>query len=362
MPRSLLLLLRSVCLMQAKASKWGISTEGIWASQSSLIKFGSVASTPADTCGSHQGLDGCSTTAFSYSKTQYLCAEGGGGFTNRLKAYFDYHQAAPTSANIEIISASVNLLEPGAQSALVTAIRDAAQRIGDIALIVVDTLNRTMVGGDENSAADMSAYVGNVTSVCESIGAFGMVIHHCGKDTSRGARGHSSLRASADLELEVSRNDNGGGTLRVSKARDGVEGAQYGFRLDSVDLRVDADGDLPASETFLLAPQCDGTDPELRKNLEWKIDNWSYDFTGTRFGKSTSVWSTFLELKRLRDERFQHQKSVASGISRKELLSLLNKFKHGIAGLLYELHVHFGQRCPAKIIRHAHYPEIEIVK
>jgi hypothetical protein len=122
---------------------------------------------------------------------------------------------------------------------------------------------------------------------------------------------------------------------------------------------------LAAIEAFLnhqymAKTKNDEKDPELRKDLEWKMDNWPELFTGRRFDKSTAIWNHFLELKALRDEHFQHRKSLATGITRKDLVKLLNKFKHGIGGLLYELHVHFGVRCPAKIIRHAHYPEIEI--
>ncbi len=70
-------------------------------------------------------------------------------------------------------------------------------------------------------------------------------------------------------------------------------------------------------------------------------------------------WAAFRKLKSLRDEHFQHRKSTSSGIGRNEHLALLNEFKHAIPRLLLQLHIHFGVRCPAAIIRFAYFPEIE---
>jgi hypothetical protein len=67
------------------------------------------------------------------------------------------------------------------------------------------------------------------------------VLHHPGKDLSKGARGHSSLRAAADVEITIAKQ----GTQReakVTKLKDGVEGASYGFTLEPVELGTDAKG------------------------------------------------------------------------------------------------------------------------
>lgn len=116
------------------------------------------------------------------------------------------------------------------------------------------------------------------------------------------------------------------------------------------------------NKQYMVRAKVDSRDPELRKDLDWKVDEWPVRFTGTPFDKSTSSWNSFVELKKLRDEHFQHRKSVATGMTRNEMLRLLNMFRKGIAGLLYELHVHFEERCPTWIIRYAHYPEIELAR
>jgi hypothetical protein len=67
-----------------------------------------------------------------------------------------------------------------------------------------------------------------------------LLIHHSGKDETRGARGWSGLRAAADAELEVIRSDDLR-ALTVTKQKDGEDGAEFGFRLLTVTIGVDED-------------------------------------------------------------------------------------------------------------------------
>lgn len=179
----------------------------------------------------------------------YLVAEGEGGFRDRLTAALtQIDRAEHPDIRFEIIAASVDLLRSGPHlEELVDAMRDAAERIGPIGLIVVDTLSRTMPGGNENAPEDMTAYVANVSRLADALGAFALLIHHAGKDPTRGARGHSALRAAADLEIEVARVGVGEHLATVSKSRDFSGGARYAFALRRVELGVDDDGDAITS-------------------------------------------------------------------------------------------------------------------
>jgi len=57
-----------------------------------------------------------------------------------------------------------------------------------------------------------------------------MGVHHCGKEQSKGSRGHSLLRCAVDTEIEVVR-DQATSTAIVSKQRDGATDGQIAFRL-----------------------------------------------------------------------------------------------------------------------------------
>ena len=62
-----------------------------------------------------------------------------------------------------------------------------------------------------------------------------VLIHHTGKDASRGARGHSSLFASLDAAIEVKRTRRGREWHRA-KVKDGEDGVTTPFRLEQLSL------------------------------------------------------------------------------------------------------------------------------
>ena len=71
---------------------------------------------------------------------------------------------------------------------------------GRVALVVIDTLARAMTG-NENAPEDMGRFVAACGRIREACEGHVLIVHHCGKDQARGARGHSSLRAATDVEL-----------------------------------------------------------------------------------------------------------------------------------------------------------------
>jgi hypothetical protein len=110
-------------------------------------------------------------------------------------------------------------------------------------LIIIDTLSRAMGGGDENASRDMMVAVGEIDLIRGETGAHVMIIHHTGKDETRGARGSSTLRAAVDTEIELSRPEGSLiTTARVTKQRDFQIGNPMPFSLEVVELGVDRRG------------------------------------------------------------------------------------------------------------------------
>jgi hypothetical protein len=103
-------------------------------------------------------------------------------------------------------------------------------------LIVIDTLNRAMPGGDENSSTDMGAAIAQAGRLSRSFGCLVLFVHHSGKDASNGARGHSSLLGATDAELLVTAEASGSRRLKITKAKDAEDGLEFGFNLSVVDL------------------------------------------------------------------------------------------------------------------------------
>jgi len=171
----------------------------------------------------------------------YLAAEGGNGIANRIAAL----RATYGSVDVPLAlrRAGLDLLKPEAHTAYVIALAEEVASRAPLAVIVIDTLSRAIAGGDENAATDMTAFIRNVDLIRQRTGAHLMVVHHTGKDTAKGARGHSSLRAATDTEIELFVDEFGNRVAKVTKQRDYPGGEEFRFALKSVLLGKDKDGD-----------------------------------------------------------------------------------------------------------------------
>lgn len=168
----------------------------------------------------------------------YVCAEGAGGFRNRVKAYALHHRADFGDA-FHLIPAAPNFLSDADPSEIIGEIK----RVG-AGVVVVDTLAQVTPGGDENSAAEMGKALEQCRRLHEATGATVVLVHHAGKDAGRGARGWSGIRAAVDAEIEVAAGLVGVRLARVTKMKDGRDGEEFGFKLLPVPIGMDDDGDV----------------------------------------------------------------------------------------------------------------------
>ena len=173
----------------------------------------------------------------------YLAAEGGNGIANRIAALRE--ATGCRDVPFALRRAGLDLLKSNADvDGVIKLAREVFETsASQLALIVIDTLSRVIAGGDENAASDMTAFIRNVDRIRHETGAHIMVVHHTGKDVARGARGHSSLRAATDTEIEVAVDDFGNRCARVTKQRDYEGGDEFHFKLKPVFLAQDSDGD-----------------------------------------------------------------------------------------------------------------------
>jgi RecA/RadA recombinase len=175
----------------------------------------------------------------------YVACEGGVGLSNRIEAIRrnDPDLAEGAESNFVLLPTMLDLCGSNDAAALIEAIE---QKCFDPSLIVIDTLAMAFGGGDENTAKDMGLFIANCIRLRSETGSHVMVIHHSGKDTSKGARGSGSLRAAADSEIELTRS----GTVIMAadrKQRDREKGKVFAYTLRSVFIGNDEDGDAVTS-------------------------------------------------------------------------------------------------------------------
>lgn len=168
----------------------------------------------------------------------YAALEGTTGINNRIVAFRDNLMIMNKDMPFVVMPCQVDFLRPdGNIDEFISLIDQAKAEIGSIRLVVIDTLARALMGGDENSGQDMGMLVYHADKIRAITGAHVCFVHHSGKDEAKGARGHSSLRAAVDTEIEVSRNDGDQfSTVKIVKQRDMEMGDDLYFGLKSVNL------------------------------------------------------------------------------------------------------------------------------
>lgn len=171
----------------------------------------------------------------------YICAEGAGGFAKRLKAYQTHNQC---ELPLDIIPDAPNLL-------LKEDAVDIIKSIGKADVVVIDTFAQATPGANENTAEDVGKALGHCNQIHKATGALIILVHHAGKDLSKGARGWSGLRAAADAEIEISR-DGEQRFIKISKQKDGEDGSSWAFELEQVQLGITEGEDIASCVINML--------------------------------------------------------------------------------------------------------------
>lgn len=221
--------------------------KGIVPKQGTAVVFGASGSGK-----SFFVLDACCAIAGDYSlfygyrvkhaPVVYVSLEGQAGLGNRLSAWKAHHGKQIPSA-LKFIIEPFNLLTDD-----VPALADSVMRAGGGkgTLIVIDTLNRAASGANENDSRDMGLIISATSELQRLTGGLVCLVHHAGKNLAAGMRGHSSLHGALDAAIEVSR-DGDRRKWIIAKAKDGADGVAHPFKLEILQIGIDADEDLITS-------------------------------------------------------------------------------------------------------------------
>lgn len=161
----------------------------------------------------------------------YLAAEGLRGLRARVEALSGFHGG--NAERLFVVAQPVRFMRHEEVESLAETI--AAREIRP-RLVIIDTLARTMPGGDENTQRDVSQWVAGVDLLRQRFGCAVLVLHHSLKDGS-GYRGSSALEGAADTMLEW-----GSSGFRCEKQKD----AESGWTLEA--------GLQPFGESLVLVP------------------------------------------------------------------------------------------------------------
>jgi len=131
------------------------------------------------------------------SAVGYVAAEGASGLGPRLAAWHQAHGCDEEDIRGEefyVLGTAPELMK----EETATKLAMATWTIPNLKLIVIDTMARTIVGGDENSAEDVGKFIANVEMLRNATDAAILIVHHTTKaENSNIARGSSALNGAA---------------------------------------------------------------------------------------------------------------------------------------------------------------------
>lgn len=160
----------------------------------------------------------------------YVAAEGRAGLKARADAWRQA-RGRPDMTQIRWLAEAVNLRDREQVDQIRRTLDLLPEQPG---LLVVDTMARTIVSGDESSAKDVGKFIAAVDGLRGEMAA--LVVHHEGHDGGR-ERGSSALRGAADLLAKVERD---GKSPRVTLSCDKLKDAG---EWDPIDLRLEESGE-----------------------------------------------------------------------------------------------------------------------
>jgi hypothetical protein len=182
----------------------------------------------------------------------YVYAEGVAGLKARKQAWEKANNVILDSFELTWYPAGLQLLDEVERLAFAAV----AQGEG-CALVILDTLNRNIPGGDENTSRDMGALIHAADLIRSAVPKCTvLVLHHPGREGDHG-RGHSSLDGAADTLLMVKK-DGDVVTLYCDKQKDGAE-------FEPIRLHLTEVGD-----SCVLLPKGDGSN-EAETRTEEKL-------------------------------------------------------------------------------------------
>lgn len=171
------------------------------------------------------------------SAVLYIAAESPSGVKMRARAWQKQHGVK--APHFFVCPDQINLYENQFDQEAIILLVNIIEMKNQvkIGLIIFDTLARISAGANENSN-DMGKVMDRCDAISLSVSATIGVIHHSGKDSLKGARGWSGMRAHIDTEIEVSQS-NGICEALITKQRE-IEGKgdRVAFTLEVVQVGV----------------------------------------------------------------------------------------------------------------------------
>lgn len=180
----------------------------------------------------------------------YLAVEGPNGTARRSKAWRVHHAIADHARlPLAFVRVGVNLYANERDAKKIIAAVVQLEKVTGLPCVAVaiDTLSAVTPGMDQNN--EMGTFVKHCRKVLEGTKAAVIVVHHDGKDQSRGMRGGSELLGAVDSTMLVKDR-----VAKTVKMRDGISDQKFPFEIRVLNLWRDEKG-RPVGAPVAVEPE-----------------------------------------------------------------------------------------------------------
>lgn len=129
----------------------------------------------------------------------YIVAEGVAGLSKRLKAWGVVHSVSDVS-RVYLVSDAPQLAQGADVEHLLRDLQ--VQILEPISLVIIDTLARCFLGGDENSAKDVGKLIAGADRLRKKLDCAVLLVHHTTKKGDA-ERGSSALRGAPETMISI---------------------------------------------------------------------------------------------------------------------------------------------------------------
>lgn len=200
-----------------------------------------------------------------------VCGEGMGGIRRRIRAA-EMAYGCSFGERLQVLDGRININDKEQMQQLAISIARF-----DPALIIYDTFSSLAHGVEENSNSEVSTLLADIRGISEAVGASTVIVHHLGKDASKGVRGASAFKGNVDFEWAMARRtkDDGNGLSMVAKVSCGkMKDAECweSFEVEATKINLGIFNQDQEEETSLALDGIDAAEmtSELLKNAKEK--------------------------------------------------------------------------------------------
>jgi AAA domain len=198
----------------------------------------------------------------------YVALERAAVVARRALAFAAEHEFTGSKLPFALVRGPLDFRDPETATKIVVTMRDLAKRYGvEPQLIQIDTVNRALNGGDENSPRDMGSLIATLSLIQAALPTVHiMLIHHTPADGQERMRGHSALLGALDVAVHVSKTTGGARVAELVKASDFDDEQSIVFSLKSVTIGQNEHGEPVTAPVVVPA---DGTsEPKAKKQRQ----------------------------------------------------------------------------------------------